>query len=315
MDRILVNDVATCLSSVSMLPTARAPPASRTHSKPRLLHRASTLTDYRREYRAMTAHIQSLQEQVNNLYSNLEALRGGQGYITQPNHVQDSFPLHPALVHTDTSGPYRHASSPSHARGSQPRFQGPTSSAFSFDVARSSLQTMGIAAPELQEDGGFNDDAMDPRVSPRQLQAPLASMMVHPNKDPLWKIGKEEAIRLCRVYEEEMGIMYPIIDMEKTISQANLLFTFTEAAARTGLMNRTMSGSDRLANNDVDILKMVLALALIAEGDGQSDLGRMLYESCREAFERRVSGPVEIKGLILLVLVVWTPTSLFLRPD
>ena len=173
---------------------------------------------------------------------------------------------------------------------------------------------MGIAAPELQEDGGFNDDAMDPRVSPRQLQAPLASMTVHPNKDPLWKIGKEEAIRLCRVYEEEMGIMYPIIDMEKTISQANLLFTFTEAAARTGLMNRTMSGSDRLANNDVDILKMVLALALIAEGDGQSDLGRMLYESCREAFERRVSGPVEIKGLILLVLVVWIPTSLFSRP-
>ena len=168
---------------------------------------------------------------------------------------------------------------------------------------------MGIAAPELQEDGGFNDGAMTPRASPHQLQAPMASMMVHPNKDPLWKIGKEEAIRLCRVYEEEMGIMYPIIDMEEIVTQANLLFTFTEAAARSGLMNRAMSGPDRLANNDIDILKMVLALALIVEGEGQSDLGRMLYESCREAFERRLSGPVEIKGLILLVLVVWTPTS------
>ena len=257
----------------------------------------------------MSAHIQSLQEQVNNLYANIEALRNGQGYIAQPNHAQESFPLHPALAHSDSSRLYGNASSPPQVHGSQPRFQGPTSSAFSFDVARSSLQTMGITAPEMQEDGGFNDDEVTPGASPRQLQAPIASMTVHPNKDPLWKIGKEEAIRLCRVYEEEMGIMYPIIDMEKTITQANMLFTFTEAAARTGLMNRAMSGPDRLANNDVHILKMVLAIALIVEGEGQSDLGRMLYDSCREAFEGRLSGPVEIKGLILLVLVVWTSNS------
>ncbi len=251
----------------------------------------------------MNAHIQSLQDQVNNLYANLEALRSGQGYIAQPNHAQESFPLHPALIHSDESGPYRHASSPSQAHGSQPRFQGPTSSAFSFDVARSSLQTMGIAAPEMQEDGGYNDGEMTPRGSPGHLQAPMAPM-VHPNKDPLWKIGKEEAIRLCRMYEEEMGIMYPIIDMESTITQADKLFHFTEAATRTGLVNPALSGPDRLTSNDVDILKMVLAIALIVEGEGQSDLGRMLYESCREAFEGRLSGPVEIKGLILLVLVV-----------
>ena len=264
----------------------------------------------------MSAHIQSLQEQVNNLYANLEALRNGQGYIAQPNHAQESFPLHPDLVHSESSGPYRHGSSPSQAHGSQPRFQGPTSSAFSFDVARSSLQTMGIAPPEMQEEGGYNGDEMIPRGSPHQLHAPTASMTsmtVHPNKDPLWKIGKEEAIRLCRVYEEEMGIMYPIIDMERTITQADILFDFTESAARTGLVNRALPGPDRLANNDVDILKMVLAVALIVEGEGQSDLGRMLYESCREAFEGRLSGPVEIQGLILLVLVVGIPSSSCLR--
>ena len=162
---------------------------------------------------------------------------------------------------------------------------------------------MGIAAPEMQEDGGYNDDEIALKGSPRQFSAPTASM-VHPNKDPLWKIGKEEAIRLCRVYEEEMGMMYPMIDMEKTMAQANMLFTFTESATRSGLVNRALSGPDRLANNDVNILKMVLATALIVEGEGQSDLGRMLYESCREAFEGRLSGPVEIEGLIFLVLVV-----------
>ena len=262
------------------------------------------LTHLTREYRAMSTHVQSLQEQVNNLYANLEALRHGQEYIVQPIHAQESFPLHPALAHSGSPGLYRNASPPAQGHGSQPRFQGPTSSAFSFDVARSSLQTMGITAPGMQEEAGYDDDEMIPRGSPRQ-QAPTASMTVHPNKDPLWKMSKEEAIRLCRAYEEEMGIMYPIIDMEKLITQANMLFDFTEAAARTGLMKRAMPGPDRLANNDVNVLKMVLATALIVEGEGQSDLGRMLYESCREAFEGRLSGPVEIKGLILLVLVVW----------
>ena len=33
MDKTLANDVATCLLSVSMLPIARAPPASKTHRK------------------------------------------------------------------------------------------------------------------------------------------------------------------------------------------------------------------------------------------------------------------------------------------
>ena len=163
---------------------------------------------------------------------------------------------------------------------------------------------MGITGSELQDEGGYNNGETTPRGSPRQLRAPLASMMIHSNKDPLWKIGKEEAIRLCRVYEEEMGIMYPMLDMDKTITQANMLFSFTESAAKSGLMNPYMPGPDKLANNDVDILKMVLATALVVQGEGQSDLGREMYESCREAFESRLSGPVEIKGLILLVLVV-----------
>ena len=257
----------------------------------------------------MSAHIQSLQEQVNNLYANLEALRNEHGYVAQQSNAQESFPLHPALAHSASSAPYRNASSPSQAHESQPHFQGPTSSAFSFDVARSSLQTMGIAAPDMQEDGEFNVSEMTPRDSPRHFSAPIASMTVHPDKDPLWRIRKDEAMRLCRVYEEEMCIMYPIMDMEKIYTQANMLFNFTEAAARTGFMKGAISGPDRLANNDVNILKMVLAIAMIAEGGGQSDLGRMLYESCREAFEGRLSSPVEIKGLILLVLVVWIPSS------
>lgn len=259
----------------------------------------------------MIGHIHSLQDQVNQLYASVEALRNGhgyspppsngQGYPPPPSNGQDGFPLHPGLNQPDPPGSYR---SPSQPHGSQPRFQGPTSSEFSFNVARSSLQTMGITAPEIQDGEGYNDDEVFPRGSPQQLRAPMAPMTMHPDKDPLWKIGKDEAIRLCRVYEEEMGIMYPVLDLENILSQANMLFTFTESAAKAGLMNPYMSGPDSLGSSDVNILKMVLATASIVEGKGQSELGREFYESAREAFEGRLTGPVDTKGLILLVVVV-----------
>ena len=247
----------------------------------------------------MHTQLYSLQEQVNQLYANLEALRNGQPFPI-PNHGQDPYPIHPELAHPD---PYRNNIPPPQAQENHPRFQGPTSSAFSFDVARSSLQTMGITASDMPEDN-FNGDGAPPAGSPHQPRAPLAPMTIHPNKDPLWKISKEEAIRLCRVYEEEMGLMYPLINMEKVLGQVNSLFKFTEAAARSGLINPFKSGPDRLGNDDIWILKMVLASSLVIEGEGQSGMARELYESCRDGFEGRMLGPVEMNGLILLTLVV-----------
>ena len=255
--------------------------------------------DSNREYRAMNLHIHSLQEQVNHLYACMDAMRNGHPIpiVSQNN---DQYPLHPALAQSD---PYRSDVLPPQSQESHPRFQGPTSSAFSFDVARSSLQTMGITAPELQ-DGSVNEEDVPINGSSHQTRAPTAPMTMHPNKDPLWKISKEEAIRLCQVYEEEMGLMYPLINMEKILAHVSSLFKFTEAAARSGLMNPFKAGPDTLGNSDIYILKMILASSLIVEGDGQSDLARDLYESCREAFEARVLGPVDMNGLILLSLVV-----------
>ena len=163
---------------------------------------------------------------------------------------------------------------------------------------------MGVTAPELQSREGCNGGDSFPGVSTHQGRAPTAPMTIHPSKDPLWKIGKNEAIRLCRVYEEEMGMMYPVLDLEDTISKADMLFTFTEAATKTGLMKLHLPGADRLDDSDVNNLKMILATAMVVEGRGQSELGKELYESTRTAFESRLFGHVDIKGLIHLVLVV-----------
>ena len=241
----------------------------------------------------MNAQIQSLQEQVNDLYGQLHALRGG---APAPYSMQHSLPQ-------ESPASYRSAISPSQPRGTHPQFQGHTSNQYNFDVAKSSLQTMGIAETEVADEGVGND--IDPALgAPVQQQAPMAPMVTQFQKDPLWHLSKGEAIRLCKVYDEEMGTMYPLLDMEMTINNAKLLFTFTESAARNGLMRRDKPGFEAIGGPDANIVKMILANALTIEGYGQSQLGKALYESCREQIESRLTGPVEIKSLILLVMAV-----------
>ena len=115
---------------------------------------------------------------------------------------------------------------------------------------------------------------------------------------------REEAIRLCRVYEEEIGIMYPLLDIEKLIGYANLLFTFLEAADRTGFAQRFKPGADCLSDDDTTILKMVLATTLVVEGNGQSSLGNRFFEGVKRTMEMKLWEPAKIKTIKLLSLVV-----------
>lgn len=243
----------------------------------------------------MSAQIQSLQDQVNDLYGQLSALRGG---APAPYSMQHALPQ-------EAPTSYRNAVSPSQSRGTHTQFQGPTSNQYNFNVAKSSLQTMGISESEVADDGVGND--IDPALgAPVQQQAPMAPMVTQFQKDPLWQLSKAEAIRLCRVYDEEMGTMYPLFDMEKMINHAQLLFTFTESAARNGLMRRDKPGFEAIQGRDANIVKMILANALTIEEYGRSQLGKEIYDSCREQIESRLTGPVEMRGLILLVMAVST---------
>lgn len=252
----------------------------------------------------MNANIQALQEQVDSLYSSLNALRTTPESNGPLQHGHGSYPRPPSPSRPASRSSFQNSMSPSQPRGKHPRFQGPTSSAFNFDVANSSLQTMGITEADLSDERVLNYEET-PLESPSQHQPVVTSIVTPPPpKDPIWKVGKEEAIRLCRVYEEEIGITYPMFDIEKIINRANILFTFNESATRTGLME-FLPGLENLDTDEINILKIILATTLTVEGSGQSDLGRMLFDSVRETSESKLWEPADIKGLILLVVVVW----------
>lgn len=165
-------------------------------------------------------------------------------------------------------------------------FQGPTTSAFSFDLAKSSLQQRGIVGVV---DGDDEDADGDLTQEPSPMPSPPSP--ARDSVDPLWMVGKSEALRLCRVYEEEMGIMYPVLDVEELLGQVHVLYGD--------------EGSDgSLEARDVHVLRIVLACALAAEASGGSELAVRLFESVRVVADDCVWGAPDIDHIIFLTLVV-----------
>jgi len=241
------------------------------------------------EFKQMNAHLSSLQEQVDNLYASLNALRNGESGSNRSMGGNMSQRSVQSVSPTMTYRPV-----PRH-----PRFQGPTSSAFSFDVAKNTLQNMGYSGIGGEDGNGLHDET--PLGTPPMKSAVLAA---HPFKDPLWAITKEEALRLCVIYEDEIGIMYPMIDINWVMQIANTQYrTIEESNSRNGASsNADTPGA--APDEDLNILKMVLALATVLEGSGQSEYGNRLYENVKHAADDTLHAEgVLIKDIPLIVLV------------
>ncbi|KAJ6185279.1 hypothetical protein N7519_006580 [Penicillium mononematosum] len=176
-------------------------------------------------------------------------------------------------------------------------FQGPTTSAFSFDLAKSSLQQRGIVERAEAGDEGDMTQEPSPLASPSAANEGLETRQT---LDPLWILPKAEALRLCQVYEEEMGVMYPVLELSELLDQVDLLYGQNDRVIEpTGQPD----GHNGLSREDVHILRVVFACALTAEASGRSEQAIALFDSVREVQDNCVWGPPEIKNIIFLTLV------------
>ena len=243
----------------------------------------------------MNAHLASLQEQVDSLYANLDSLRNGGGMIF-PSNSERSMSISQPPVAQPISPMNRYRPYPKHRS-----FHGPTSSAFSLDVAKNTLQNMGYQG--LGVDEGMITQDPTPAASPKTQPPPLVHSNGNQLKDPIWAFSKEEMIRLCRVYEEEIGIMYPILSIEQIIIHGSNLYDFVGAAFQIPLARTP--GKSVIEDEESCILKLVLACATLVESSGQSEVAYRLFESIREAADRTLhSEVIRIKSLPFLTLVV-----------
>jgi hypothetical protein len=248
----------------------------------------------------MRSHISSLQEQVDNLYANLNSLReqrhDSYSSIERAYSHEGARSLSMSAPNARTLPPLRKASD----QRSLPQFLGPTSSAYGFDVAKSSLQTMGINQDPSSDEGAiFEDGALTPA-----LAGVNQDLTLHPGKDPIWSIDRASAIRLARVYEEECGLLYPLFDIEYIVKHINLLYTYIEAALRTGFTQMHLPGAQSIEDDDTNLTKIVLAIGLVLEGDGKNETADAIYESLKPIISEKIMGPIDMKGVCLVVLTV-----------
>ncbi|KAL5333526.1 hypothetical protein BJX70DRAFT_60676 [Aspergillus crustosus] len=170
-------------------------------------------------------------------------------------------------------------------RPGSPHYVGPTSAEF------------GIAPRQQRGDESDGDDA-ESATGPGPAAASDVEAM---SSDPLGSLGKEEALRLVTVYENNVGLMYPCIDLD---SLRNYVNDYYNNKGRPAVVPSGMVDQDWFFARDAEVLKILLATALLVESHGRSERAALLADSVENQFATRVHVPeVDMKELLILALL------------
>lgn len=227
----------------------------------------------------MTVQLGRLQEEVGWLHQTVKTMQSEPGRFPSIGNQ--------AMAHSH--GASTIAASPSHSSASYNRhdgskygsFRGPTSMAFSLDVANNTINNMGYK--------GISDDD-------QHMNEGLGAMSMRP-MDPLHDFDKDEMVRLCRLHEEEIGIMYPVLNIQSVISHAKSMSTFLESIRQ--------QNPRELINDDKTLqLKIIMCCALVVEEHGHSDKAIRLFESMDTVLNRKLMAEAADVGTIPILALV-----------
>lgn len=102
-----------------------------------------------------------------------------------------------------------------------------------------------------------------------------------------------------------MGMMYPILELETVINQVNTLYNHLNPLPMSSSETvHTATQEQVLSDEDINILKLVFACALTAEGHGNSELAMRIFRGVRDVASELMWKPPSIKRLTLITLVV-----------
>lgn len=166
-------------------------------------------------------------------------------------------------------------------------FQGPTSMAYSLDIANTTIASMGYRGIDETSD-------QDQQGSDVAMQIGTSNT----GHDPLLEFDKDEMVRLCRLHEEEVGIMYPVLNIQSVTAHAKNIAPLLDSM-------RGQQQPTELVNDEKTLqLKMVICCALVTESHGHSDKAVRLYESMEGVVNKKLmSDPTDVANLPLLCLL------------
>lgn len=235
----------------------------------------------------MTDKVAKLQEQVDSLFQNLSALRTE----TLPRMLPPQDRMLPLL---SPSGPPTVSPSPVLSHGSayrpeltqpKPAYRGGTVGA-PFATDAPTIPPLGFKS--LIHVAGSEPDEQSPRGGPQGPPTPT---------DPLWDMSSDEMIRLCRLHEDEVGILFPVVNMQTVISHAQSLAAFMESSRRNGML-------PNLNDEMTLLLKIIICCALTFEDQGHNDKANRMYESMQSELNAKLMAEAtNVRNLPMLILL------------
>lgn len=168
---------------------------------------------------------------------------------------------------------------------------------FNISLAQTQLEARGLSRP---------DDQLISSVLPTRAASPTPQEIVdneHQTCDPIWLVDRKEALRLVGVYEEEIGIAYPFLDIIQLNDQVIRLYDSLEAGIRCGFAFMPLRDNRVIAADDLRVIKMVFACALIIETSGSSKLGRRIFDDVKESVRDFIWGDVTVASIIIYLLL------------
>ena len=185
------------------------------------------------------------------------------------------------------------------------QFPGPTSSAFSFGVASSTLSSMGLNSDINDNEEVGNESNMTTRIG-----TPRPDTDVIEHTDPLHSLSTGDILRLLRVYDDEVNSVYPCIDVVGFESRLCSSFDNNDSGTNSWTFTNGSLLVTLFNTKEIRLLKMIVATALVLEGMGESDLGQKLVDDVERLSGRtmrhKVVDSAELQ--ILTVLVCTYPT-------
>ncbi|KAJ5561243.1 hypothetical protein N7461_000004 [Penicillium sp. DV-2018c] len=175
-----------------------------------------------------------------------------------------------------------------------PTYVGPTSAEFGLSRAQRSLSReldYDAVAGDRAEDAGMSTIAPSPAASQGEDNS-IAG-------DPLRSLGSDEALRLIQVYEDTVGVMYPCVDLDGLRT-----YVLEHYQSNDSITDSQNSDQDWFSARNVQVLKILLAIALLVETHGRSERAAQLADSVEDRFASRIKiAEVDMKEILILTLL------------
>lgn len=131
---------------------------------------------------------------------------------------------------------------------------------------------------------------------------------------PLEDLTSDEAERLVIVFDQILGMMFPILNLDDLLQLVRGIYHNLKPPKDQEIYTSATYNTTSLNKDDINIVKMVIAVALVAEGSRDDIMALKLYKSLQDEIDIKIwSSEVDLNGLILLILVVSNPYLALVR--